>query len=144
MDFVGFFSMVIQVVLLYTQCLRYNICSAWFLILEYQLVYIVIVTQFATTQHNDAFLEIQSFASASFIYLKLCSIAIPMLYCKYFWVTRLASKRSNTLALYAFLRQLTLHVLNYLTIAHRYSNIQSWDHSTQYECSNIHRYSRIF
>ena len=32
MDFVGFLSMVIYVVLLlYTQCLRYNICSAWFL-----------------------------------------------------------------------------------------------------------------
>ena len=30
--FVGFLSMVIYVVsLLYTQCLRYNICSAWFL-----------------------------------------------------------------------------------------------------------------
>ena len=32
MDFIGFLSMVIYVVsLLYTQCLRYNICSAWFL-----------------------------------------------------------------------------------------------------------------
>ena len=33
MDFVGFLSMVIQVtyVVLYTQCLRYNICSVWFL-----------------------------------------------------------------------------------------------------------------
>ena len=30
MDFVGFLSMIIHVVL-YTQCLRYNICSAWFL-----------------------------------------------------------------------------------------------------------------
>ena len=32
-DFVGFLSMVIQVtyVVLYTQCLRYNICSVWFL-----------------------------------------------------------------------------------------------------------------
>ena len=30
MDFVGFLSMVIYAVL-YTQCLRYNICSAWFL-----------------------------------------------------------------------------------------------------------------
>ena len=29
-DFVGFLSMKIYVVL-YTQCLRYNICSAWFL-----------------------------------------------------------------------------------------------------------------
>ena len=29
-DFVGFLSMKISVVL-YTQCLRYNICSAWFL-----------------------------------------------------------------------------------------------------------------
>ena len=32
MNFIGFLSMVIYVVsLLYTQCLRYNICSAWFL-----------------------------------------------------------------------------------------------------------------
>ena len=30
MDFVGFLSMEIYVVL-YTQCLRYNICSTWFL-----------------------------------------------------------------------------------------------------------------
>ena len=31
MDFVGFLSIVIYVVSLsYTQCLRYNICSAWF------------------------------------------------------------------------------------------------------------------
>ena len=42
------------------------------------------VTQFAKTQHNDAFLENQIFASVSSIYLKLCSVAIPMLYCKYF------------------------------------------------------------
>ena len=32
MDFIGFLSMVIYVFsLLHTQCLRYNICSAWFL-----------------------------------------------------------------------------------------------------------------
>ena len=30
-DFVDFLSMVIQVIFLCTQCLRYNICSAWFL-----------------------------------------------------------------------------------------------------------------
>ena len=42
------------------------------------------VTQFAKTQHNDAFLEIQIFASVSSIFLKLCSVVIPMLYCKYF------------------------------------------------------------
>ena len=42
------------------------------------------VTRFAKTQHNDAFLEIQIFASVSSVYLKLCSVAIPMLYCKYF------------------------------------------------------------
>ena len=29
--FIGFLSMAIYVVILYTQCLRYNICSAWFL-----------------------------------------------------------------------------------------------------------------
>ena len=41
------------------------------------------VTQFAKTRHNDAFLEIQIFASVSSIYLKLCSVVISMLYCKY-------------------------------------------------------------
>ena len=43
-----------------------------------------IVTRFAKTRHNDAFLEIQIFASVSSIYLKLCSVVISMLYCKYF------------------------------------------------------------
>ena len=42
------------------------------------------VTRFAKTRHNDAFLEIQIFVSVSSIYLKLCSVVIPMLYCKYF------------------------------------------------------------
>ena len=42
------------------------------------------VTRFAKTRHNDAFLEIQIFASMNSIYLKLCSVVIPMLYCKYF------------------------------------------------------------
>ena len=42
------------------------------------------VTRFAKTRHNGAFLEIQIFASVSSIYLKLCSVAISMLYCKYF------------------------------------------------------------
>ena len=44
----------------------------------------VYVTRFAKTRHNDAFLETQIFASSSSIYLKLCSVAMPMLYCKYF------------------------------------------------------------
>ena len=42
------------------------------------------VTRFAKTRHNDVFWEIQIFVSVSSIYLKLCSVAIPMLYCKYF------------------------------------------------------------
>ena len=41
------------------------------------------VTRFAKPRHNDAFLEIQIIASMSSIYLKLCSVAIAMLYCKY-------------------------------------------------------------
>ena len=45
---------------------------------------IVYVTRFAKTRHNDAFLEIQIFASVSSIYLNLYSVAIPMLYYKYF------------------------------------------------------------
>ena len=38
-DFVGFLSMIVYKVL-YTQCIRYNICSACFLnaVLEYQFV----------------------------------------------------------------------------------------------------------
>ena len=48
------------------------------------LTFPLYVTHFAKTRHNDAFLEIQIFASLSSIYLKLCSVAIPMLYCKYF------------------------------------------------------------
>ena len=43
-----------------------------------------IVTRFAKTRHNDAFLEIHIFASVSSIYLKLCFVVISMLYCKYF------------------------------------------------------------
>ena len=39
------------------------------------------VTRFAKTRHNDACLEIQIVASVSFMYLKLCSVAISMLYC---------------------------------------------------------------
>ena len=46
--------------------------------------YLINVTQFAKTRHNDANLEIQIFASVCYIYLKLCSVAITMLYCKYF------------------------------------------------------------
>ena len=41
-------------------------------------------TPFAKTQNNDAFLEIQVFKSVSFVYLKLCSVTILMLYYKYF------------------------------------------------------------
>ena len=48
------------------------------------VIFIIFVTRFAKTRHNAAFLEIQIFASVSSIYLKLCSVAIPMLYCKYF------------------------------------------------------------
>ena len=33
---------------------------------------------------NIMMLEIQIFASVNSIYLKLCSVAVPMLYCKYF------------------------------------------------------------
>ena len=49
-----------------------------------QLMKLGYVTRFAKTRHNDAFLEIQIFASVSSIYLKLCSVVISMLYCKYF------------------------------------------------------------
>ena len=42
------------------------------------------VTRFAKTRHNGAFLEFQIFASMISIYLKLCSVLISMLYCKYF------------------------------------------------------------
>ena len=39
------------------------------------------VTRFAKTPHNDVFLEFQIFVPVSFMYLKLCSVAISMLYC---------------------------------------------------------------
>ena len=42
------------------------------------------VTRFAKTRHNYAFMEIQIFVSVGSIYLKLCSVVISMLYCKYF------------------------------------------------------------
>ena len=45
---------------------------------------ILYVTGFAKTRHNDAFLEIEIFASVGSIYLKLCSVVLSMLYCKYF------------------------------------------------------------
>ena len=43
------------------------------------------VTRLVKTQHNDAFLDIQIFvqAIASSICLKLCSVVLSMLYCKY-------------------------------------------------------------
>ena len=41
-------------------------------------------TQFAKNWHNNAFLAIRIFASVSSIYLKLCSVIITLLYCKYF------------------------------------------------------------
>ena len=55
----------------------YVICSMYNSIIVY-----VTVTQYVKTQHNDTFLEIQIFASVSYIYLKLCSVVVSMLYCK--------------------------------------------------------------
>ena len=45
-DFVCFLSMVIQVtyVVLYTQCLRYNICSVWFLDIRISTCFFVTCT----------------------------------------------------------------------------------------------------
>ena len=45
------------------------------------ILIVIYVIRFAKTQHNDAFLEIQIFASVSSIYLKLCSVVISVLYC---------------------------------------------------------------
>ena len=42
------------------------------------------MTRFAKTQHNDAFLEIQVSPPVSSICLKVCSVVISILYCKYF------------------------------------------------------------
>ena len=42
------------------------------------------MTRFAKTRHNDAFLDFQIFASVSSTYLKLYSVVVSMLYCKYF------------------------------------------------------------
>ena len=59
-----------------------------------------------------------------------------------FWVTRLDNKRSNTLALYAFLRWLILHVFNY---TYGNFNLQSWDnyHSTPYEMAILGFFENI-
>ena len=46
--------------------------------------FVINVTRFAKTRHNDAFVEIQIFASMNSINLKLCSVVISMLYCKHF------------------------------------------------------------
>ena len=55
----------------------------------------------------------------------------------------LDSKRSNTLALYAFLQQLKLHAFNYAIITYGYFDIRGWDkdHSTQNETAipNIYK-----
>ena len=59
-------------------------CNDYQTILLYTLISIQYVTWFAKTRRDDAFLEIQAFASVSSIYLNLCSVAIPMLYCKYY------------------------------------------------------------
>ena len=102
------------------------------------------VTRFAKTPHNDAFLEMQIFISVNSIFLKLCSVAISMLYiANTFQVTRQDSKRSNTLALHAILWRLILHVFNYTIITCRNFNLQSWDkyHSTQYEMAILIIYS---
>ena len=109
----------------------------------------VYVTRFAKTRHNDVFLEIQIFTSMNSINLKLCSVVISMLYCKYFSNYKARdSKRSNTLPLYAFLRRLMLHAFNYTIITYGYFNIRSWDknHSTQHEMAIliIYRFLRKY
>ena len=53
----------------------------------YTCMYVCIfayVTRFAKTRHNDAFLEFHIFASMNSMNLKLYSVVISMLYCKYF------------------------------------------------------------
>ena len=107
-----------------TQCslrLTPRCCSMCLVILKYCPTLIQYVTQFAKTQH-DIFLEIQIFASVSFIYmyLKLCSVVISML-C---WELQ-----------GSFLLWLILHAFNYTIITCGYFNIQSWDkdYSTQHE-----------
>ena len=51
------------------------------------------------------------------------------------FMSSLDSKRSNTLALYVFLRRLKLHAFNYTIISYGYFNIRRWDkdHSTHNE-----------
>ena len=59
----------------------YLCCHKWS---EGSFTSVINVTRFAKTRHNDAFLEIQIFASMNSINLKLCSVVISMLYYKYF------------------------------------------------------------
>ena len=106
----------------------------------------IYVIRFAKSRHNDAFLEILIFASLSSIYLKLCSVAIPMLYWKYFSSYKARWQEKQNIS---FVRIPTaLHVFNYTTITYRYSNIRSWnkDHSTQYKMAIpiIYRFLRKY
>ena len=78
------------------------------------------------------------------IYIKFCSVVLSKLFANSFQVTRLNSKRRNTLALYAFPTVIKLHVFDYMIITYGYFNIWSWnkDHATQHEMAIpiIYRY----
>ena len=90
------------------------------------------VIQSTKIRHSNAFLKIQIFASVHSMHLKVCSVVISMLYCKQFSVvTVVDNKRSNKLALYAFLWWLKLHVSNYTIITYGYYNIQGWEKTVE-------------
>ena len=95
------------------------------------------VTWFAKTRHNDALSDIQDFCISEFHVSKafFCSNINAVLQILFKLRTWLDSKRCNILALYTFLRRLTLQVFNYTIITYRYFNIRSWDkdYSTQHE-----------
>ena len=74
MYFVGFLSMVIFVVSLYTQCLRHNICSAWFL--DIRIYTCCNNYWFTFWQHSNNFLRgCTHQTSASLIYV--CTLLAP-------------------------------------------------------------------
>ena len=54
----------------------------------------------------------------------------------------LDSKRSNTPALYTFLRRLKLHAFNYTAVTYAYFSLRSWDtdHCTQDETAILMMY----
>ena len=92
MDFIGFLHGSSSYVVLYTQCLRYNICSAWFLDIRMStcLSMILIVTGPAkrdqvdtkyTTSQSGTYLEFcVQYLHSVFAFCQLYNVAYAIVY----------------------------------------------------------------